>query len=272
MSVEESDQDEYIPEDAQEDGEDFIQEGVATVAKRKRKAASTNESPAKLPNRTVYSCSKCGRTDFLSATGSEYHQGRCDGTRNPKGPWKCSNCGKSDFSTSQAFSGHARCCHPRTITDTSITLTPASLIPNRKQLSDYNFSLTASLELFESSEADVKKQMIGNGKRHIAVGNVGIRCSFCAMNNNMTAGSITYPHQLKFLPHDCYVMAKRHLLGNCKAIPKEIQQRLSSTKKSSVSQSMRTNFIGLPLYFNMIVEAFDLTDDGVSDGIRRRNT
>ena len=259
MSAEESDQDEYIPEDEQEDDGDFIpKRGTsAIVAKRKRKASLTNTSPAKgAKKRTAQQ-----RRMIIDST-----------TANTESPWKCSNCGKSDFKTSQAYGGHVRCCHARTITETTITLTPAPLIPNRKQLSEYNFSLTASLELFEASEADVQKQMIGNGKRPIAVGNVGIRCSFCAMNKIMTAGSITYPHQLKFLPHDCFVMAKRHLLGNCKAIPTEIQRRLESTKKSSLSQSLRKHFIGLPIYLNMIVEIFDLTDDGVRNGIRRRQT
>lgn len=255
-----------------DDDEEYIDEDERSIQKRGRKSEksmSTSKSKSQ-GTKEEYSCSMCHRTDFLSPTGFAHHQSRCDGTRNSTGPWTCSNCGKNDFSTSQAYGGHARCCHPReSVTETSISLAPKSLMAERARLSEFNFCLTASLELFEASNADVEKQLIGNGRRHILLGNVGIRCSFCAMSHTMSTGAITYPHHLKPLPHNCYVMVQRHLLGNCTAIPDSIRKRLVETKKSSINHSMKKNALGLPFYLNMIIEKFKLTDDGKRNGIRR---
>jgi hypothetical protein len=222
-------------------------------------------------NQQSFCCAVCGRHDFETETGGLRHQSECDGQYNSKGPWKCAICGRDKFSTSQAFSGHWRCCNKGDhITQSDLCLQPEVLSDEFAKLSDFNRLILGSMEFFEASESDVIKQMVGNGRRSIEFGNVGIRCKSCVQVGVLTVGSISYTNDLKTMPHNLYVMTKRHLLGNCPNVIPSLRSDLKRSKKCSTSQSMKKGAVGLPTYLRLLNTCYELTDDGKANGVRRR--
>ena len=218
-----------------------------------------------------FCCAVCGRHDFETETGGLRHQSECNGQCNSKGPWKCSICGRDNFSTSQAFSGHWRCCNKGShVTQLSLSLQPEVLRDEFAKLSDFNKLILGSMEFFEASESDVDKQVAGNGRRNIEVGNIGIRCKECVQTGVLTVGSISYTNDLKTLPHNMYVMTKRHLLGNCPNVVPTLRFELERSKKCSTSQSMTKGALGLPSYLRRLIASYELTDDGKANGVRRQ--
>jgi hypothetical protein len=245
--------DEFVPDDV-----------VESPKKRRRKKALKADSEK-------HHCSVCGRYDFVTKSGAARHQAECDGKTNPGGPWECAVCGKNTFLTSQAFGGHWRCCNKgSSVTQAALSLRPEVLQADRDKLSDFNKLITESIELFEASKTDVETQKIGNGRRNIELGNVGIRCRHCAELGVMTIGSIAYTNDLQPLPNNMFTMVKRHLLETCQNVSKELRSTLLDAKKFSTSQSMSKGRIGLPAYLRTLITHFDLTDEGKKEGVRRR--
>lgn len=263
-------------------------------------SSSNNTTRIRRRPSTTTLCSKCGRFNFATATGARRHEAACDGgtTQNPKGPWKCPTCGRDSFLTSQAFGGHYRCCHrvqrrpggegngggvvmmtPTCLSlgrgyhdnnndDDSSTCSTSPMEVARLKLSNFNKLVLECIELFEASQSDVNVQVTANGKRHISVGNVGIRCVHCARNDTLPVGSTTYTSDLKTLPHAMYVMVQRHLLATCAHIDDDMKRQLRETKKNSTSQSMTKGNIGLPAYLRLLAEKCGLTDDDKKLGVR----
>ena len=245
---------------------------VAVRKKEQRRAYHKKNKSIQSAGLTLC-CSICGRHNFETESGAARHQAECDGQSNAKGPWKCSVCGKNKFSTSQAFAGHWRCCNKgRNVTKSSLSLRPDAFHNEYLKLSDFSQIITDSIELFAATESDVEKQAVGNGRRKIEVGNIGIRCRHCARVGVLTVGSISYPNDLKTVPHNMYSMAKRHLMGNCHNVSYDLQQRLQLSKQCSTSQSMQKGAIGLPAYVRILIGYLDLTDDGKTKGVHQKKT
>lgn len=214
-----------------------------------------------------FHCPICGRRDFMTGTEAQEHEAKC---YNPHGPWLCSICGKTEFTTSQAFAGHWRCCNKGSIvTEATLSLLPPEYRTAAGQLSDFNQLVTSCIELFEATKSDCEKQNVGNGRRKVSVGNLGIRCRHCAKQGVMTIGSTAYTSDLKTIPHNIYVMVQRHLFQTCKSVSKHLKTELETTKKDSTSQSVKKGGLGLPTYLRMLNDHFKLTDDGKRDGVRR---
>jgi hypothetical protein len=142
----------------------------------------------------------------------------------------------------------------------------------RQLLSDFNILVTDAVELIQlSTPEDIDRLKMSNKRRRLApkLGNIGIRCRYCAQNKlTSPPGSNVYPQSLKSLPHNIYNLVNRHLMSSCQNISREKQQQLVQDKKITTKQSMEKNRIGLPVYLRLLAEAFGLTDDGKSEGIR----
>ena len=187
--------------------------------------------------------------------------------------WTCSVCGRNDFRCSQALGSHLNSCREggdNSVTQEKFSLKPTLLTERISILSSFNQLVTKSIELFEAAENDVERQNRGCGKRRIQVGDVGIRCKYCANSNKMTSGSIHYASNLKLLHANIYVMADRHLLKNCPSIDADQREEMRTTKKSTTRESMSAGRIGLPVYLKDVIAHFSLTDNGATDGVRRQ--
>lgn len=150
----------------------------------------------------------------------------------------------------------------------SVSLRPLCLEAKRNLLSDFNVLVTESIELIEVSTDDVEKLQLGNRrKHHPRIGDVGIRCVYCAAKGIQPTGSNIYPQSLKTLPHNMYNMVVRHLMESCKNIPCSTQKRLINDKKKTTSQSMEKERIGLPVYLKLLTSEYGLADRGSNEGI-----
>jgi len=217
-------------------------------------------------------CSRCGRSNLESPVVATLHEASCEGpvVSNASGPWKCAACGKRDFVSSSGFASHRDCCLKEGLSGASVSLHPACLESKRGLLSDFNFLVTESIELVEVSSEDAGR-IPPRLSRKIApkVGDIGIRCVYCAAKGIQPAGSNMYPRKLKNLAHTMYNLVTRHLMSSCQNIPKSIQKQLKQDRKKTTSQSMMKDRIGLPVYLQLLSNEFGLTDDdGESGGIR----
>jgi hypothetical protein len=235
---------------------------------RSRKNYKT--TPNSETNNDPFYCTLCGRNSFVTLAGAKRHQQECDGKPNPKGPWKCSICFKSEFLTSQAFGSHWRCCNKgNSVSMSTLSLTPMELKLQFEKLSDFNKLVVQSLECFEASPTDVQRQKLGNSRRQIDCGSIGIRCSFCACHNSLRIGSVSYPNTLATMPHCLYVMTQRHLLVNCPHATVSWRNQIATTKSTSTSQSMSFGSVGLPTYLKALQSFYDMVDSREHKGIRR---
>ena len=207
-------------------------------------------------------------TNKVAASSSSSSSGNGPST----GYWKCELCGRDDFVSGGGFSSHRECCKIGCLEGPSVSLRPACLNAQRQLLSDFNLLVTDSVELIElSTLEDIERLQKSNKRRKLApkVGNIGIRCRFCAQNRLMSPPhSNVYPQSLKSLSHNIYNLITRHLMSSCPNIPKVLQQQLVHDKQISTKQSMQKDRIGLPMYLQMLTKEFRLTDDGKNEGIR----
>lgn len=227
------------------------------------KANATGAASARTPKASVTretkdptsAASSCERADAEEATTP-------DAT--------CRNCGKTGFCTGQALYSHQLACHKGSMVGLCVSLRPPSLNDSRIQLSEFNWKVTEAIELIEVSPEDISElaKTVQRG-RTPRVGDIGIRCVYCARKGIQPAGSNVYPKTLKSLPHNMYNLVVRHLLGSCQNIPKATQDELSENKTRTTKQSMMKDRIGLPVYLQMLTELFALTDLGEAQGIRR---
>jgi hypothetical protein len=256
-------------DDANEDEYELMENHVAT---KKRKSSKGQVMRMTQKCAAIAACSICGRTDFVAATHASRHEADCNGSSNPNGPWNCKICGRSSFATSQAFAGHIRCCNKgQNVSQTIVSLRPPALETERILLSDFNWLVTEALELFEATESDVAKQIVGSGRRRIVVGNVGIRCVHCARAGVLACASIAYTYSLKTLPHNMGGMVTRHLLKSCQHMDPTLRLRMCQVRKTTARESMSKGRIGLPAYLRLLVTKFDLTDNGESNGVWRQH-
>jgi hypothetical protein len=261
-----------VSDDVDNDNEEWLPPERAGKKTKRRKKKDKEIKSNIVPKQPKGYCSICGRRNFVTSTEAARHEAECHVSSNSNGPWKCRICGKSNFQTSAAIAGHWRCCNKgSTVTQASLSLEPVALEKERVKLSDFNRLIVKSIELFEASTTDVEMQHLGNGYRKIELGNVGIRCRHCAQLGVLTIGSISYTNDLKHLPHNMYTMVVRHLLESCHNVREHLKHQLLQAKTSSTSQSMRKGALGLPAYLRLLIDHYDLTDDGRREGVRRKS-
>lgn len=226
-----------------------------------------DKEPAQIKIEDAFACYLCGRADFESQNDATAHEISCSGKGNANGPWKCSLCGKYDFVHCSGYGSHRVLCNHSAMKGTSLSLRPTCL--EVFFLSDFNALVTESIELIEITEDDTKRFAKTQRKRTPQAGNIGIRCVYCAEKGVQPPGSMSCPDDLRGLPYNIYNMVNRHLLSSCKHIPKQVRSKMEMAKKTTTSQSMQKNRIGLPVYFKILVDKFSLTDNGMKEGIQR---
>jgi hypothetical protein len=276
------------------------------VNKRRAATRSNDESQREKKRHLMCSefppaCEHCGRaaSSFVTAGGYQRHLASCGSDEKPlsAGALKCPVCGKQGFATSQAYGAHRRCCYVISASSpmkserkeieagdegevvtsgdqaSSLRLMPSCLKSAWVRLSDFNKAITQCIELVEATAEEATLQAGRNRRRLVNVGDIGIRCIYCAENGKYTVGSTTYPDNLKTLPHNLYTMVARHFLspkgaGCCPYIPASQQTALIKAKPNSLSQSARTGGIGLPAYLRMLEKEFGLVNYGQKGGVR----
>mmetsp|Transcript_4782 Transcript_4782/g.6911 ORF Transcript_4782/g.6911 Transcript_4782/m.6911 type:complete len:295 (+) Transcript_4782:101-985(+) len=242
----------------------------ATLTPRKKKQRDET-----IP-KDYFSCTKCKRR-FASRVEFMKH------TR----PWKCHTCGKSDFTTSQAFSGHSRCCYKLHNSSSAINESgifrikdgckPSGMISlklkclqeEQKKLSDFNQMITdGCISLFEATSVDANFQIGRNRVADVREGDIGIRCTNCWIRNSAPPGSVIFPQEIKNLPHNVSNMVKRHL-SSCLHIPMETRRELLHNKQFTTSQSMTKGRIGFPTYMKLLCEKLNLKNRVNREGVFR---
>jgi len=216
-----------------------------------------------------FACSLCGMVPFETALDAMNHEHACNGNSNPLGPWMCVICRKTDFQRNQAFQSHRGCCLPRnsTMTGDCLSLCPERWNSTRETLSDFNILVTNSIELIQASQSDIESLPCRHRKRNPLVGAIGIRCIYCVGKACSSTGSISFPDDLGTLPHNIYMMTKRHMLNSCQNIPKAMKEQMNATRPFSTQQSGSKGRIGLPAYLKILINDFGLTDNGKKEGI-----
>ena len=249
-------------------------QSLSSCGNAKKKSSQENilseEAGSSDSEKSSCACSFCGRHDFESDAAAALHQASCSQSY-PKGPWKCSVCGKTDFTASSGFASHRQTCRRGVLQGRTVSLRPACLSLQRQLLADFNVLVTDSIELIElSSSQDIARLSSGNRRKNSPkLGDIGIRCRYCAENNLQPPGSTMYPETLKTLPHNMYNMVCRHLVSVCQSIPKKTQQKLVHDKQNATKQSMLKDRIGLPVYLKLVINEFGLIDGGENRGIHR---
>lgn len=167
-------------------------------------------------------------------------------------------------------------------TDTQTPLHKAMLLPRhhrtRLKLSAYGYALTESIEFFEATEQDITKQS-RNSKRIIKIADVGIRCAHCHRNANRASVStshrtgssvLLFPRKWKTVPHNFYLLAKRHLIESCESIPPLLKRELVVSKNQSTSESGMKDGIGLPTFLQLVADKCGLINsEEAENGIQR---
>ena len=153
------------------------------------------------------------------------------------------------------------------MTGDRLSLRPERWNPTRETLSDFNILVTNWIELIQASQSDIDSLPSRHRKRNPLVGAIGIRCIYCVGKSCSSTGSISFPDDLITLPHNIYMMTKRHMLTSCQNIPKAVQEQMNETRPFSTQQSMSRGRIGLPAYLKLLIDDFGLTDHGRKDGI-----
>ncbi|CAJ1966260.1 unnamed protein product [Cylindrotheca closterium] len=121
-----------------------------------------------------------------------------------------------------------------TTTGTSQTSLPTVVFMecDRESLSDYQCLLRKQIELFEASAQDVQWNAQGRNKP-IVLGQVGIRCRWCANlpTWSRSRGAVYYSATLDGLYQAAQNMAKNHICKNCRYIPADASQELTSLRE-----------------------------------------
>jgi hypothetical protein len=237
-----------------------------------------------------WKCTVCGKHEFTTQQAFSAHQRCCTAWNendDAKNNFKVDQCQEKPQQQQQQHSrNHVDSVNRQTTTlppisdmndeprdpDAAVTMSlhPEYLHSSWEKLSDFNQHLTNCIELIEATTIEVNRQARRNRRRPIDVGNIGIRCIYCAQHKVDTIGSTTYADSVKTLPHNMYVMVSRHLLVTCPYIPKIPRSNLLNTKHNSLSQTMTLGHIGLPAYLRMLQDEFGLEDIGHANGVRVR--
>jgi hypothetical protein len=95
------------------------------------------------------------------------------------------------------------------------------------RLSEYQIAIRQHLEIFEAKQEDVNSNIQGR-KRHVCLGQAGIRCRHCSnlKLRKRGRGAVYYPVKLSGMYQAAQNMASSHLSDCCSQIHPAIKQRL----------------------------------------------
>jgi hypothetical protein len=111
---------------------------------------------------------------------------------------------------------------------------PLYLSCNPDYLSDYQCLIRKHIELFEACEKDVNNGRIKGRNKPIVLGQVGIRCMFCAHlypPEDRARGAMYYPHKLAGIYQAAQILNQGHLLELCPFVPKDLRVELKRLKE-----------------------------------------
>jgi hypothetical protein len=110
---------------------------------------------------------------------------------------------------------------------------PLYLSCNPDYLSEYQCLIRKHIELFEASEKDVNGRIKGRNKP-IVLGQVGIRCMFCAHlypPEDRARGAMYYPHKLAGIYQSAQILSQGHLMELCPFVPKDLRVEMKRLKE-----------------------------------------
>jgi hypothetical protein len=109
---------------------------------------------------------------------------------------------------------------------------PLYLSCNPDYLSEYQCLIRKHIELFEAGEKDVNGRIKGRNKP-IVLGQVGIRCTFCAHlypPEDRARGAMYYPHKLAGIYQSAQILSQGHLMELCPFVPDALKIELKRLK------------------------------------------
>ena len=102
--------------------------------------------------------------------------------------------------------------------------------------SSYQLTVRQNVEFFEALPHDVETPAQGR-PRPIVLGQVGIRCAYCAPLSLRAPGAVCYPSKRSGVYQAVQNIAKIHWIEHCTAIPRSVRQELC--RKRSMKYPMR---------------------------------
>lgn len=136
-----------------------------------------------------------------------------------------------------------------------------SLVQDSDHLSDYQIQVRQYLEVFAAKQTNVECNIQGR-KKHVVLGQVGIRCRRCAHKplRQRGRGAVYYPTKLSGAYQAAQNMASSHLYESCLCMPDDDKQRLRKLR------DQRTSARGGKQYWADGVSALGVVE--AADGLR----
>lgn len=116
------------------------------------------------------------------------------------------------------------------------------LLPNDKALlSDYQILIRESLEFFEVQASDMLSSVPGR-KKNVEVGQVGIRCRYCAHRpaHWKGRGAVYFPGNLASVYQAAQNMASNHLLKACEELPADVNEKFAAARQKQKEETRRS--------------------------------
>jgi hypothetical protein len=108
---------------------------------------------------------------------------------------------------------------------------------NPDHLSEYQCLIRKHIELFEANHSEVQSRIKGRNKP-IVLGQVGIRCRYCAHvtpPHTRARGAMYYSHKLAGIYQSAQILSQGHLLELCPFVPAELREEMKALKSKKVS-------------------------------------
>lgn len=100
-------------------------------------------------------------------------------------------------------------------------------------LSPYQVLIREQVEFFEALPCDLDLNAQGRNKP-IVIGQVGIRCRYCAGLQQRTKGAVYYPAKLLSIYQAAQNLAANHLCETCPMIPGDIRAEMCRLRDAKV--------------------------------------